>query len=154
MITLLVASSLVGMVVVASVVFLDRAVYDLFGFGLAVGTVAALAVGDVATDLYFANKYRPSAIRPSPAGVDVRRAFGALQTLAWSLFALGEPGTGRPFIVLRFRPHPQAPIEITFLTAAQAVAVRSSPYRPPDWPSPNWERPRDPRQPNPVGRSD
>ncbi|MCI4369888.1 MAG: hypothetical protein L3J81_01000 [Thermoplasmata archaeon] len=127
----------VGGAVVAIVVLGIAFAFDLLqpslGVAGSVALVALIAIGDIASDLFFANQVRPRAVRAEPDAVEVRPLFGGVRRLPWSGVRISTPPGTAKFVVLQYSVSGPSAQGVYLLSSAQAVAIRSSPYRPSGW---------------------
>ena len=107
------------------------------GLAGSVVVVALFAASEVGINLLFANLLRPRAIRPEPAGIEVRPMFGPVRALPWSATHIVGASGGSTFSILRYAQEGSTTEGSLFLSAAQAIAIRSSPFRPESWSAPN-----------------
>jgi hypothetical protein len=103
------------------------------GLAGSVALVALVVVGDLAPDLYLTNTLRPKSIRTEPDGIEVRPMFGPVRRLPCADTKIRSPPAMAPFSTLQVGGRPGATAAAYFLSAAQAMAIRSSPFRPSQW---------------------
>ncbi|HXQ94638.1 MAG TPA: hypothetical protein VN864_05680 [Thermoplasmata archaeon] len=115
-----------------TVLFAFDLLQPILGLDGSVAFVGILAVGDVASGLYFGNMFRPKAVRAEPEGIEVRPMIGGVRRVPWSEAKLDPPRGPGGFSLLKCGP-PNRPAAATFVTADQALALRSSPFRPANW---------------------
>jgi hypothetical protein len=119
--------------VLLAIIFALDILQPILGLGGSVAFVAILAVADTASDLYFGNVFRPKSIRAEPEGIELRPMFGAVRRVPWSEAQLAPAQGPGGWSLLKLAAAPKRPATGTFLTADQAMALRSSPFRPASW---------------------
>jgi hypothetical protein len=125
----MVAGGPVFIVVVALIVLRTPGWVRSIGFTAWLAVFALVLVLSAMTSLMIAGNLRPTAVRPTPDGVELRRMFGSSRTIKWGSVQAG-PVMGK-FRLLRDNSQPGLAV---LVTTDQWLAVRSSQYRPPgDW---------------------
>ncbi|MCI4357135.1 MAG: hypothetical protein L3K18_08395 [Thermoplasmata archaeon] len=124
----------VAEVVLALLVFYDSSIASTISQTVAVGALVALGIANVASALYFTNQFRPNAVRAAPDGVELRPQFGAPRLIPWSLVRIPNSSTNSRFEPFQYRAAPGRSVGLYFVTAEQALTLRSSPFRPAAWP--------------------
>ncbi|MCI4327119.1 MAG: hypothetical protein L3K16_05730 [Thermoplasmata archaeon] len=120
-------------VIVLGVAFGLDLLQPRLGFGGSVALVALVAVGDLAPDLFLTNLLRPKSIRPEPEGIEVRPMFGPVRRLRWTDTRILSPAGTAGFSTLQIGGGTGTPTSAFFLSPAQSMAIRSSPFRPTQW---------------------
>jgi hypothetical protein len=120
-------------VIFAGIVFSVPSILDVVGGTAWAGVLGFAFVAGLGTITFLTNTLRPSAVRATPEGIELRRSFGSGLSLAWADTAAG-PVRGT-FQVLVYRVRPSGMVSSVILTSQQWVALRSSPHRPMAWPT-------------------
>jgi hypothetical protein len=128
-------------VVVLAVLFSLDVLQPVLGIDGSVGLVVLIAAGQVSSFTFLVSTFRPRAVRAEPEGIEVRPLFGPTRRLAWSATSLDGAGAGRGFEALHYRGPPPNVGGVYYLSANQAMAIRSSTFRPAHWSEPSGPPP-------------